>query len=66
MFLLSFLVSPSQEIYPPKVREFAYVTDGACSVAEILQIELVVCKVTTDHTSCFVAKSAGIVMGLND
>ena len=35
-----------QEIYPPKVTEFAYVTDGACGVADILDMELVLCKVS--------------------
>lgn len=35
-----------QEIYPPKVTDFAYVTDGACSVQEILDVELHICKVS--------------------
>ncbi len=35
----------SQEIYPPKVNEYAYVTDGACGLADILAMELVICKV---------------------
>jgi len=39
------LILPLQEIYPPKVTEFAYVTDGACDVATILDTELVICKV---------------------
>lgn len=34
-----------QEIYPPKLAEFAYVTDGACSETEILEQELVILKV---------------------
>lgn len=34
-----------QEIYPPKLSDFAYVTDGACSDAEILNQELVMLKV---------------------
>jgi len=29
-----------QEIYPPKLTDFAYVTDGACSEEEILSQEL--------------------------
>lgn len=47
-FLLSIhstLVLSLQEIYPPKVSEFAYVTDGACTVANILDTELIICKV---------------------
>ena len=30
-----------QEIYPPKVRDFAYVTDGACLVQEIKRMEVI-------------------------
>lgn len=36
---------PFQEIYPPKVKEFGYVTDGACSVEDILCQELIIYKV---------------------
>lgn len=35
-----------QEIYPPKLVEFAYVTDGACTEDEILDQELVILKVS--------------------
>ena len=35
-----------QEIYPPKLSEFAYVTDGACTENEILDEELLMLKVT--------------------
>jgi len=41
-----------QEIYPPKIGEFAYVTDGACTEADIQKQELVmlkVCAPTHDH-----------------
>ncbi|KAM5236060.1 G1/S-specific cyclin-E1 isoform 3-T3 [Ctenodactylus gundi] len=31
-----------EEIYPPKLHQFAYVTDGACSAEEILTMELVI------------------------
>lgn len=34
-----------QEIYPPKLHEFAYVTDGACEEEEILAMELIMLKV---------------------
>jgi hypothetical protein len=34
-----------EEIYPPKLAEFAYVTDGACSEIEIQEKELVIMKV---------------------
>jgi cyclin E len=33
-----------EEIYPPKLKTFAYVTDGACSEGEILDMELVLMK----------------------
>ena len=36
----------SQEIYPPKLHEFAYVTDGACDEQQILDQELVMLKVS--------------------
>lgn len=39
-----FIASKIEEIYPPKLQEFAYVTDGACSENEILQMELVILK----------------------
>ena len=35
-----------QEIYPPKISEFAYVTDGACTESEILHQELLMLKVS--------------------
>lgn len=39
-----FVGAKIEEIYPPKLQEFAYVTDGACTEDEILQMELVVLK----------------------
>ncbi|XP_014676422.1 PREDICTED: G1/S-specific cyclin-E-like isoform X2 [Priapulus caudatus] len=39
-----FLASKLEEIYPPKLTEFAYVTDGACKDNEILDKELVMLK----------------------
>ncbi|XP_061163487.1 G1/S-specific cyclin-E-like [Saccostrea echinata] len=39
-----FIAAKLEEIYPPKIAEFAYVTDGACSEAEILEQELVILK----------------------
>ncbi|XP_059616999.1 G1/S-specific cyclin-E isoform X2 [Phlebotomus argentipes] len=35
-----FVAAKVEEIYPPKIGEFAYVTDGACSESDILQQEL--------------------------
>lgn len=34
-----------KEIYPPKVHQFAYVTDGACSEDDILSMEIIIMKV---------------------
>jgi len=39
-----FVASKIEEIYPPKLREFSFVTDGACSEDEITQMELVILK----------------------
>ncbi|XP_077542831.1 cyclin E [Haemaphysalis longicornis] len=35
-----FLAAKMEEIYPPKLTEFAYVTDGACQESEILEKEM--------------------------
>ncbi len=43
--LAGYLPCSVQEIYPPKAHDFAYVTDGACSVADLLDTELIICKV---------------------
>merc|ERR1712156_1196050 len=39
-----FISAKIEEIYPPKLQEFAYVTDGACAEEDILTMELVVLK----------------------
>jgi len=36
-------------MYPPKVHQFAYVTDEACTEDEILSMEIIIMKVKT-HT----------------
>lgn len=37
-------------MYPPKVHQFAYVTDEACTEDEILSMEIIVMKVkNTEH-----------------
>ena len=41
-----------QEIYPPKLAEFAYVTDGACTVDEITRQELLILQVTQLSCDC--------------
>ncbi|KAG5675623.1 hypothetical protein PVAND_005512 [Polypedilum vanderplanki] len=37
-----FIASKVEEIYPPKLHEFAYVTDGACTEEDILQQEILI------------------------
>uniref|UniRef100_A0A665U083 Cyclin E2 n=1 Tax=Echeneis naucrates TaxID=173247 RepID=A0A665U083_ECHNA len=39
-----FIASKIEEIYPPKIYEFAYVTDGACDVWDIQRTELHILK----------------------
>ncbi|XP_041375900.1 G1/S-specific cyclin-E-like isoform X2 [Gigantopelta aegis] len=40
-----FIAAKLEEIYPPKLQDFAYVTDGACTEEEILDQELIMLKV---------------------
>lgn len=46
--------SVSQEIYPPKLHQFAYVTDGACTEDEILSMELIIMKVIFQSGICLI------------
>uniref|UniRef100_A0A5F9CYL5 Cyclin E1 n=1 Tax=Oryctolagus cuniculus TaxID=9986 RepID=A0A5F9CYL5_RABIT len=46
-----FIAAKLEEIYPPKLHQFAYVTDGACSGDEILTMELVIMKALKWHLS---------------
>ncbi|XP_028281573.1 G1/S-specific cyclin-E2 isoform X2 [Parambassis ranga] len=39
-----FIASKIEEIYPPKIFEFAYVTDGACDMWDIQRMELLILK----------------------
>ncbi|KAJ6665952.1 hypothetical protein lerEdw1_000856 [Lerista edwardsae] len=39
-----FIAAKLEEIYPPKLHQFAYVTDGACTEEEILSMELIIAK----------------------
>ncbi|XP_042319194.1 G1/S-specific cyclin-E2 isoform X1 [Sceloporus undulatus] len=39
-----FIAAKLEEIYAPKLQEFAYVTDGACSEEDIIRMELIVLK----------------------
>uniref|UniRef100_A0A8D0SW64 G1/S-specific cyclin-E1 n=1 Tax=Sus scrofa TaxID=9823 RepID=A0A8D0SW64_PIG len=46
-----FIAAKLEEIYPPKLHQFAYVTDGACSGDEILTMELIIMKALKWHLS---------------
>ncbi|XP_058638374.1 G1/S-specific cyclin-E1 [Onychostoma macrolepis] len=39
-----FIAAKMEEIYPPKVHQFAYVTDGACTEDDILSMEIIIMK----------------------
>src|ERR1700733_14474110 len=39
-----FVAAKIQEIYPPKLSQFSFVTDGACTEKQILEMELVLMK----------------------
>uniref|UniRef100_A0A3B3R953 Cyclin E2 n=2 Tax=Paramormyrops kingsleyae TaxID=1676925 RepID=A0A3B3R953_9TELE len=39
-----FIAAKMEEIYAPKLHDFAYVTDGACDEEEILEMELIILK----------------------
>ncbi|XP_069822319.1 G1/S-specific cyclin-E1 [Dendropsophus ebraccatus] len=39
-----FIAAKLEEIYPPKLNQFAYITDGACTEDEILSMELIIMK----------------------
>ncbi|XP_061620941.1 G1/S-specific cyclin-E1 isoform X1 [Phyllopteryx taeniolatus] len=39
-----FIAAKFEEMYPPKVHEFAYVTDEACTEDEILSMEIIIMK----------------------
>lgn len=41
-----FMASKLEEVYPPKLNEFSYVCDGACTNGEILACELLILNVS--------------------
>ncbi len=38
-----------EEIYPPKIHQFADVTDGACTEQEIFAMEVAILKVSCSN-----------------
>jgi len=44
-----FIASKLEEIYPPKLSEFTYVCDGACTEQEILACEMLLLNVSINY-----------------
>uniref|UniRef100_A0A3Q2EGV1 G2/mitotic-specific cyclin-B2 n=1 Tax=Cyprinodon variegatus TaxID=28743 RepID=A0A3Q2EGV1_CYPVA len=47
-----FIAAKVEEMYPPKVHQFAYVTDEACTEDEILRMEIIIMKVGNPGKFC--------------
>lgn len=61
-----FVAAKVEEIYPPKIGEFAYVTDGACTEHEILQHEKILLQALGwDICPITVTGWLGVYMQLN-
>lgn len=61
-----FIAAKVEEIYPPKINEFAYVTDGACTEEDILEQELIVyVKLKWQVNPVTIIEWLGIFMQLN-
>lgn len=61
-----FIAAKVEEIYPPKIGEFAYVTDGACQEEDILQHEILILQALNWKISPVTAIAwLGIYMQLN-
>ncbi|MED6255532.1 G1/S-specific cyclin-E1 [Ataeniobius toweri] len=53
-----FIAAKVEEMYPPKVHQFAYVTDEACTEDEILNMEIIIMKkVLLDQCFCILCVS---------
>ncbi|NWW94789.1 CCNE1 protein, partial [Rhynochetos jubatus] len=39
-----FIAAKIEEVYPPRLHQFAYVTDGACTENEIISMEIIIMK----------------------
>jgi G1/S-specific cyclin-E1 len=62
-----FIASKVEEIYPPKLHEFAYVTDSACSEEDILTQEILILQsLNWSITPVTVMGWVSIYMQLND
>ena len=62
-----FIASKVEEIYPPKLHEFAYVTDSACTEDDILQQEVLILQALNwSITPVTIMGWVSIYMQLND
>ena len=52
-----FFAAKLEEIYPPKLAEFAYVTDSACTETEMREMELMMLKVPNSILEYYFFKS---------
>ncbi|BFF94218.1 G1/S-specific cyclin-E [Drosophila madeirensis] len=61
-----FVAAKVEEIYPPKIGEFAYVTDGACTERDILQHEKILLQALDwDISPITITGWLGVYMQLN-
>ncbi|KFB37130.1 hypothetical protein ZHAS_00004342 [Anopheles sinensis] len=61
-----FIAAKVEEIYPPKLRDFAYVTDGACTEEDILREELLLlCELEWNINPLTVIGWLGMYMQIN-
>uniref|UniRef100_A0AAG5DBQ6 Cyclin N-terminal domain-containing protein n=1 Tax=Anopheles atroparvus TaxID=41427 RepID=A0AAG5DBQ6_ANOAO len=61
-----FIAAKVEEIYPPKLRDFAYVTDGACTEEDILREELLLlCELDWNINPLTVIGWLGMYMQIN-
>ena len=59
-----FFAAKLEEIYPPKLAEFAYVTDSACTETEMREMELMMLKVFYSSDLFITTKIKETAMGI--
>lgn len=64
--LMSRLSRLLQEMYPPKVHQFAYVTDDACTEDEILSMEVIIMQVQKVFLGVWKGPSENLVLAVLD
>ena len=61
-----FFAAKLEEIYPPKLAEFAYVTDSACTEMEMREMELMMLKVNLALPNLRVTRSFALWLSFHD